>query len=125
MAAVGYTPSYILIKNSWGSEWGDQGLFKFARADHACGIHLPDNNFLVVMARTGEKDGQDEADPLVYVEDGTVEPPTRPTEGPLTTRPGPTTEDNSCRDKQEGCLSYFCGFYVNYKTDCRKTCGYC
>ena len=116
VAAVAYSPHYILIKNSWGAEWGDHGLFKFARHDHACGIHLKDNNFLPQLTKTGSRDVDEEVDPMTW-EDGDVVEPT--TAAPV------TTDDPSCMDKSEGCLEYFCGFYPNYKTDCRKTCGYC
>lgn len=116
VAAVAYTPQYILIKNSWGADWGDQGLFKFGRGDYACGIHLSDNNFQVVLQTTESKDTDPEDEALVYEREVT-DPPTAPTVSPTTSSP--------CVDRSEGCLQYFCNFYPNYKTDCRKTCGLC
>ena len=118
VAAVAYSPHYILIKNSWGADWGDQGLFKFGRGDYACGIHLADNNFQVKLDSTGVEDRDSEDEALVYEREGT-DPPTVPT------RSTPTPTNNSCKDLSEGCLQYFCDFYPNYKTDCRKTCGLC
>ena len=32
VVAVGYTPAYFLLKNSWGERWGESGFFKFSRA---------------------------------------------------------------------------------------------
>merc|ERR1711973_91610 len=38
VTAVGYTDKFVLVKNSWGSGWGDQGFVKFARNYHNCGL---------------------------------------------------------------------------------------
>ena len=36
--AVGYGPSYWLVKNSWGKNWGENGFIKIKRGSNTCGI---------------------------------------------------------------------------------------
>ncbi|KAH7715937.1 cathepsin L-like cysteine proteinase [Aphelenchoides avenae] len=38
MLIVGYTPSYWIVKNSWGTGFGDQGYVYYARGKNLCGI---------------------------------------------------------------------------------------
>ena len=38
VTAVGYTEKFVLVKNSWGSAWGDQGFVKFTRNYGNCGL---------------------------------------------------------------------------------------
>ena len=35
---VGYTPEYWIVRNSWSSEWGDDGYFYLERGENACGV---------------------------------------------------------------------------------------
>lgn len=35
---VGYTPTYWILKNSWGPGWGDDGYFYLPRGVNACGL---------------------------------------------------------------------------------------
>ena len=39
VVVVGYTPSYWIIKNSWGKSWGQNGYFYLERHTGACGIN--------------------------------------------------------------------------------------
>ena len=57
---VGYAPYYILIKNSWGEDWGEKGFARLARNHHNCKIYL-DSSY-PILTKTGNKDsGSDKA----------------------------------------------------------------
>ena len=59
MAGVGYTEKYTLVKNSWGTGWGDKGFIKMARNYDHCGLYIC--NLRVKLVPTGEKDeGEDD-----------------------------------------------------------------
>ncbi|XP_046619318.1 procathepsin L [Neodiprion virginianus] len=38
MLLVGYTPTYWILKNWWGDNWGDNGYMKLARHKNRCGV---------------------------------------------------------------------------------------
>jgi len=37
--AVGYTSSYFIVKNSWGTSWGSSGYIYMAKGKNLCGIN--------------------------------------------------------------------------------------
>ena len=39
VVVVGYTPDYWIVKNSWGTNWGQDGYFYLERGKNACGIN--------------------------------------------------------------------------------------
>merc|ERR1712080_334200 len=39
VTAVGYTSSYFIVKNSWGTSWGNQGYVNIGSSGNVCGIH--------------------------------------------------------------------------------------
>merc|ERR1719237_1898088 len=39
VTAVGYTDSYFIVKNSWGSSWGNAGYVYISSSGNTCGIH--------------------------------------------------------------------------------------
>ena len=38
VAIVGYTHDSWIVKNSWGTDWGDRGFFRLKRGVNACGL---------------------------------------------------------------------------------------
>ena len=38
MVIVGYTPTYWIVKNSWGTGFGAAGYVYFARGNNLCGM---------------------------------------------------------------------------------------
>ena len=65
VTAVGYTEKYVLVKNSWGNRWGDNGFIKFTRGYRNC--HLWDEASYPILVSTGIADDvpSDAATPYV------------------------------------------------------------
>ena len=114
VTAVGYTPQFVLVKNSWGGSWGDRGFIKFARNHGNCGLF--DYSSYPQLTSTGRQDS-DPADAATSyrVDENNPDPDPQP--------------DPDCKDIQS---DRYCQYYKRYcsrsdtiKKYCRKTCGLC
>jgi C1A family cysteine protease len=72
VAGVGYTPKYIVVKNSWGAGWGESGFFKLMRGWSNCGLYLRAQ--YPVMELTGELETEEAAEPSNYDHSAIVGP---------------------------------------------------
>lgn len=100
LTGVAYTPEYILVKNSWGSNWGDQGYIKVARNYDGCAFHTMVG--YAVMEQNGQTDNN-ESDPVTDY-DPNIEP---------------------CQDSGfTACREMYCKYDL-VKDACPYTCGEC
>ena len=54
VAAVGYTPSYWITRNSWGTGWGEEGHARFTRQyQNMC--HVSSYSFYITVQRSGQE----------------------------------------------------------------------
>ena len=53
---VGYTHTFIVIKNSWGTDWGEKGFARLARYHHNCQLYSA--TYLPRLKLTGQKDSE-------------------------------------------------------------------
>jgi len=115
VAAVGYSEKYIIVKNSWGQGWGDEGFVKMGRGWSNCQL-----NKFVAYPLTAHVDGAVDSDP--ESPKCNYDPDANP--GPT---PGPDpTSDPNCQDDFPGwCRRSFCDKDVYREKLCRKTCGSC
>ena len=111
VTAVGYTEMYILLKNSWGTSWGDSGFVKMARNHDNCQLYTYSS--YPKLEVTGVQDeGEDDA-ATDYNPAGDVVP----------------TSGEVCRDDlKRGCVKGKCdkkGDKERYRGKCKLTCGIC
>ena len=113
VALVGYTPEYILAKNSWGTDWGDNGFVKFARNYHNCGLY--NWSSYPVLKLTGNTDNLGANEATKY-----------------NPRHSDPTDDDDCQDLNvynstdaDGtCALHFCSEPLGMQL-CKKTCHTC
>ena len=115
VTAVGYTPSYVLVKNSWGKYWGDNGYIRFARGYHNC--HLWELSVYPLLDTTGVTDSGRDDKASDYRTDGSVVPTDAPTDAP--------TDDPNCFDDYSTCYVEWCVHDYIRNDYCKKTCGVC
>jgi len=117
VAAVGYTADYVLVKNSWGDQWGDQGFIKFARNHGNCGLF--EHSSYPKLVGTGTTDVSTSDPAASYTE---------------TSNDGSSSDDSNsgdntnCADLAIDCESWMCSIpaYTDLmKEYCQKTCSHC
>ena len=110
---VGYTSTYVVAKNSWGSNWGDNGFIKFTRGFHNC--NLWNYSIYPVFQRTSTTDtNRSDAATSYRPSDSDTNPtPECKDEGVVLC----TTFATSCR-KSAAWIDWT-------KRWCQKTCGWC
>jgi len=117
VSMVGYAPKYVLVKNSWGTNWGDKGFVRFARGYHNCQLFKYSSYPRLVS--TGASDsGSDSAVNYTPPDDDGNNPD-----------PSPNPDPN-CKDVNSDCAKWksYCASngWVDYmKKYCAKTCNYC
>ena len=112
VTAVGYTAKFVLVKNSWGTSWGDSGFVKFARGYNPdCGL------FKYSSFPTLDTTGQTDSTPSDAATDYRPSEDDKPAPGP---KPDP-----NCRDRASNCKSEWCEYSDIAEKWCRKTCGEC
>jgi len=115
VAAVGYTAKYIIVKNSWGAEWGESGFVKFMRGYRNCGLYNVKQ--YPIFTLTGDAETEDGVSQADYDHTAIV--------GPDPPRPDPDC-DNGFGDKFcENIPLTNCHSPTYKERFCRKKCGNC
>ena len=109
VTAVGYTSKFVLVKNSWGTRWGDNGFVKFARNYHNCDLFKYSS--YPKLTETSKTDNTPSDAATDYkAEDGDDKPDPEPV----------------CEDKKQDCVfnKKKCR-RTKYAAKCQKTCKKC
>lgn len=110
VAMVGYTSTYVLVKNSWGDDWGDHGFIRFKRNHDHC--HLWNYAMYPEMDQTGVVDVLGADDSTDY--------------DPADTDPHPDCDKYA--DTRSDCDVTECAELaeegVNW-AECKRTCNHC
>ena len=115
VAAVGYSEKYIIVKNSWGKGWGDEGFVKMGRGWSNCQL----NKYAAYPLAAGVE-GAVDSDPASAQCDYNPEANPGPTPGP---DPIP---DPDCHDEfPDWCRPNFCVQPIYHDSLCKKTCNNC
>jgi len=107
VTGVGYTADYVLVKNSWGSGWGEKGFVKFARNHGNCELFKYSSHAKLVS--TGSSDSGPDDTATDYDPSGDDD----------------NTPDPVCEDKAVNCTKDYCKYNDIAEKYCRKTCGLC
>merc|ERR1719250_419635 len=112
---VGYTDRFILIKNSWGRNWGDRGFLRLARNHHNCFLYP--SSYYPVLRKTGRRDAN--PDPIVY-----YRPPMGPEKACYDNDPSFCRQFRGNEGEDPQCLwvSYLM-YYI--MANCKRTCKLC
>ena len=105
VTGVGYTRKFVLVKNSWGTDFGDKGFIKFARGARNCNLFL----YCTYAKLEAIPDATD-----AIASDAATD----------FTLDGESQPDSDCKDIGETCTKSVCSNSVTAAL-CKDTCGLC
>ena len=112
VTAVGYNSNFVLVKNSWGGNWGDHGFVKFSRYYGNCGLFKFSSYPRLQSTGASDTTPSDAATDYIPSDDDDVNPEPNP---------GPVCED----DAPYQCFPLYCQWDDIAVKYCRKTCNRC